>query len=168
MAQPPPRNLPVPAPVPEFLAPRVQLICSTVHHGNPGQALDLGRALLDELTNSHGPLHPYTLHALELAALCAHLDGQSAFAAETSVRAATGWARTLPPGHRHTLRHASSSLAYWLAVSDAQDAVRTGKLLLPLLLSVFGPSHRYSRLTHHRLRTLTGPAPGTATGAKRP
>ena len=68
--------LPVPTPVPEFLAPRINSVRDAVRTGQPAHALDRARLISTELAGSYGPLHPYALHALELVSYCAQLAGQ--------------------------------------------------------------------------------------------
>ncbi|MGW1158968.1 hypothetical protein ACWD48_12210 [Streptomyces sp. NPDC002519] len=149
-------TLPVPAPVPEFLAPRVNSVRDAARAGQPASALARARLISTELADSYGPLHPYALHALELVAYCAQLAGQPATATETAVQAAAGWQRILPAGHRQILRQARNAAASWLTVSDATEAVRTGTALLALMPSVFGPGHPSGAFVERRLTAITG------------
>ncbi|MCL3999226.1 hypothetical protein M4438_38065, partial [Streptomyces lavenduligriseus] len=93
--------LPVPAAIPEFLAPRVDNLRHTLRAGRREEALTLARILSEELAESHGPLHNYTLHAFELVAFCAQLAGHPTMATEVSVYTAAAWQRVLDPKHRH-------------------------------------------------------------------
>ncbi|MEU6349961.1 hypothetical protein ABZ896_11605 [Streptomyces sp. NPDC047072] len=156
-----PTALPVPAPVPEFLAPRIEAVRLAIRSGQPQQALDMARAISGELADSHGPLHVYTLHALELAAFCAQMAGRPADATETSLQAAAGFHRLLGAGHRHVERQIRNAAAHWLTVSDLADAVRTGTAFLALLQSLDRP-HPAAVFVERRLAAITGPDPRAA------
>lgn len=148
--------LPVPAPVPEFLAPRIEAVRGAARTGQTQQALARARLISAELADSYGPLHPYALHALELVAFCAQLAGHPVLATETSVQTAAGWQRLLPAGHRQTRLQARNAAACWLTVTDAPEAVRTGAALLPLMQSVYGPGHPSIPFVERRLTAITG------------
>lgn len=163
----PPTALPVPAPVPEFLLPRVEAVRCAVRSGQPGQALAMARTLSDELAGSHGPLHVYTLHALELAAFCAQMAGQPATATETSLQAVAGFQQLLGPGHRHVERQIRNTAAHWLTITDLADAVRTGTAFLAVLRSPDRPGHPAAVLVERRLAAITGPDPQAAALALR-
>jgi hypothetical protein len=160
-----PTALSVPAPVPEFLAPRVRAVRHATRSGRPQEALAMARLISAELADSYGPLHIYTLHALELCAFCAQLAGHPVIATETLVQTAAGWQQLLPAGHRQISRQARSAAASWLTVTDATEAVRTGTALLALLQSLYGPEHPATRFAHRRLAAITGPDPGAAARA---
>ncbi|MFJ5851108.1 hypothetical protein [Streptomyces sp. NPDC092903] len=159
--------LPVPTPVPEFLAPRVEALRDALRRGRRHEALDMARSLSSELAESYGPLHNYTLHALELVAFCAQLAGQGAAATELAVRAAAGWQRLLPAGHRQIRRQARNGAASWLTVTDLPEAIRTGTTLLALLQSVYGAEHPSTPFVERRLAAITGPDPTAAARALR-
>ncbi|MFD3959215.1 MULTISPECIES: hypothetical protein [Streptomyces] len=148
--------LPVPAAVPEFLAPRIEALRDTLRTGRREEALTIARTLSEELAESHGPLHNYTLHALELVAFCAQLAGHPTMATEVSVHTAAGWQRVLNAEHRHIRRQAHNGAASWLTVTDAPDAVRTGTALLALLQSVYGKDHPSTPFVERRLNAITG------------
>lgn len=149
--------LPVPAAVPEFLATRVEKLRQTLLAGRCEEALTAARTLSEELAESHGPLHNYTLHAFELVAFCAQLAGHPAMATEVSVYTAATWQCILPAQHRQIRRQARNGTASWLAVTNAPDAVRTGTSLLALLQSVHGPDHPSTPFVERRLNAITGP-----------
>ncbi|MFD0437255.1 hypothetical protein [Streptomyces chartreusis] len=149
--------LPVPAAVPEFLAPRIEDLRRTLRAGQREEALKAARAISDELAESHGPLHNYTLHALEFVAFCAQLAGYPAMATEVTVYTATAWQRLLDAKHRQIRRQARNSAASWLTVTNAPDAVRTGTALLALLQSVYGKDHPSTPFIERRLNAITGP-----------
>ncbi|MFD8731462.1 hypothetical protein [Streptomyces sp. NPDC059611] len=146
--------LPVPALVPEFLAPRIEGLRHTLRTGRRDEALTAARTISEELAESHGPLHNYTLHALELVAFCAQLAGQPAMATEVSIRAAGAWLRILDSRHRQIRRQTRNSAASWLTVTDAGDALRTGASLLALLQSVYGREHASTPFVERRLNAI--------------
>ncbi|MEU5137102.1 hypothetical protein [Streptomyces californicus] len=148
--------LPVPALVPEFLAPRIENLRHTLRTGRRDEALTAARAISEELTESHGPLHNYTLHALELVAFCAQLAGQPAMATEVSIRAAGAWLQVLDSRHRQVHRQTHNGTASWLTVTDAGDALRTGVPLLALLQSVYGREHPSTPFVERRLNPIAG------------
>ncbi|KOV48724.1 hypothetical protein [Streptomyces sp. H036] len=148
--------LPVPAAVPEFLAPRIEALHDTLRTGRREVALVIARTISEELAESHGPLHNYTLHALELVAFCAQLAGHPTLATEVSVHTAAGWQRVLDAGHRHIRRQAHNGAASWLTVTNAAEAVRTGTALLALLQSVYGKDHPSTPFVERRLNAITG------------
>ncbi|KOT46783.1 hypothetical protein ADK41_00935 [Streptomyces caelestis] len=149
-------TLPVPAAVPEFLAPRIENLRHTLLAGGREEALTLARILSEELAESHGPLHNYTLHALELVAFCAQLAGHPTMATEVSVYTAAAWQRVLEPKHRQIRRQARNGAASWLTITHAPDAVRTGTALLALLQSVYGKDHPSTPFVERRLNAITG------------
>lgn len=148
--------LPVPAAIPEFLAPRVDNLRHTLRAGRREEALTLARILSEELAESHGPLHVYTLHAFELVAFCAQLAGHPTMATEVSVYTAAAWQRVLDPRHRQIRRQARNGAASWLTITNASDAVRTGTALLALLQSVYGKDHPSTPFVERRLDAITG------------
>ncbi|MFH9818290.1 hypothetical protein [Streptomyces sp. NPDC017230] len=148
--------LPVPAAVPEFLAPRIESLRQMLRAGRCEEALTAARTLSEELAESHGPLHNYTLHAFELVAFCAQLAGHPAMATEVAVYAAGAWQRVLDAGHSQVRRQARNAAASWLTVTNAHDAVRTGTSLLALLQSVYGKDHPSTPFVERRLNAITG------------
>ncbi|MBK3627534.1 hypothetical protein JHN59_22350 [Streptomyces sp. MBT49] len=148
--------LPVPAAVPEFLAPRIEDLRRTLRAGRREEALTAARTISEELAESHGPLHHYTLHALELVAFCAQLAGHPAMATEVSVHTAAAWQQVLDANHRQIRRQARNGAATWLTVTNAPDAVRTGTSLLALLQSVYGKEHPSTPFVERRLNAITG------------
>ncbi|WP_435057663.1 hypothetical protein [Streptomyces sp. bgisy060] len=148
--------LPVPTAVPEFLSPRVEALRDALHSSRREVALEIARALSEELAESHGPLHNYTLHTLELVAFCAQLAGHPTMATEVSVHTAAGWQGVLGAEHRHVRRQAHNGAASWLTVTNAPDAVRTGTALLALLQSVYGKHHPSTPFVERRLKAITG------------
>ncbi|MET7296378.1 hypothetical protein ABZS79_30435 [Streptomyces griseoloalbus] len=148
--------LPVPAAVPEFLAPRIEDVRRTLHAGRHEVALKAAWDISDELAESYGPLHNYTLHARELVAFCAQLAGDPASATEVSVYTAAAWQRILPAQHRQIRRQARNGAASWLTVTNAPDAVRTGTSLLALLQSIYGAEHPSTPFVERRLNAITG------------
>ncbi|MFI6688403.1 hypothetical protein [Streptomyces sp. NPDC050485] len=163
-----PAALPVPAPVPEFLTPRVEAVRQAARAGRREESLALARAISGELAESHGPLHPYTLHALELVAFCAQLAGRPVAATEVSAQAAAGWQHLLTGEHRQVRRQACNTAAFWLTVSDSVQAVRTGTALRTLLRSVFGPDHPSTFFVERRLTAIAGRDREAAMQALRP
>ncbi|EDY49256.1 hypothetical protein [Streptomyces clavuligerus] len=149
-------TLPVPAAVPEFLAPRVEEVRHALRAGRREEALTLAQTISEELGESHGPLHNYTLHALELVAFCAQFAGHPAMATEVSVHTAAAWQRILDSEHRQVRRQARNGTASWLTVTNASAAVRTGTALLALLQSVYGKDHPSTPFVEHRLNAITG------------
>ncbi|MFI6113329.1 hypothetical protein [Kitasatospora sp. NPDC051164] len=148
--------LPVPAAVPEFLAPRIEDLRHTLRAGQHEEALTAARTISEELAESHGPLHNYTLHALELVAFCAQLSGYSAMATEVSVYTAAAWQQVLHANHRQIRQQARNGAASWLTVTNAPEAVRTGTVLLALLQSVYGKDHPSTPFVERRLNAITG------------
>lgn len=159
--------LPVPAGVPEFLSPRVEALCHTLRSGRYGEALAAAQTLSDELTESYGPLHNYTLHSLELVAFCAQVSGLPVMAADLSLYTAAAWQRLLAPTHHHIRRQAHSGAASWLTVTNASDAVRTGAALLDLLQSIYGKNHPSTPFVEHRLNAINSTDQETARNALR-
>lgn len=157
-----------PAPVPEFLAPRVKGIGDAARAGTPAEALAMAQELATELSESHGPVHAHTLHAVELVAFCAQLAGRPVTATEAGIQAATGWLRSLPGDDRQVRGQVRNAVASWLTVDDAAEAVRTGGPLLALLTSVYGPSHPAGHLVGQRLQAVTGTDETAAAEALRP
>ncbi|MFE2268519.1 hypothetical protein ACFXB4_04710 [Streptomyces lavendulae] len=160
--------LPVPAAVPEFLAPRIEDLRHTLRAGRREEALTAARTISEELAESHGPLHNYTLHALELVAFCAQLAGHPAMATEVSVHTAGAWQRVLDAKHRQIRRQARNGAASWLTVTNAPDAVRTGTSLLALLQSVYGKDHPSTPFVERRLNAITSVDQEAARNALRP
>ncbi|MGY4963659.1 hypothetical protein [Streptomyces sp. 900105245] len=152
----PATTLPVPAAVPEFLAPRIEHLCHTLHAGRRKEALQLAQTITGELAESHGHLHPYALHALELLAFCAQIAWQPTMATEASVCATAAWQQVLDAEHPHIRRQARNAAASWLTITDAPDAVRTGTTLLELLQSVYGKDHPSTPFVERRLNAITG------------
>ncbi|MEU8588688.1 hypothetical protein AB0C59_17065 [Streptomyces sp. NPDC048664] len=148
--------LPVPAAVPEFLGHRIEGLRHTLRAGRREEALAAARTISDELAESHGPLHNYTLHALELVAFCAQIAGYPAMATDVSVYTAAAWQRLLDATHHQIRRQARNGAASWLTVTDAHDAVRTGTALLTLLQSVYGKNHPSTPFVKRRLNAITG------------
>ncbi|MFF9458049.1 hypothetical protein [Streptomyces flaveolus] len=148
--------LPVPSAVPEFLAPRIEDLRYTLRTDQCEDALTAARTISNELAESHGPLHNYTLHALELVAFCAQLAGQPTMATEVSVYTATAWQQVLEAEHRHIRRQTRNGAASWLTITNAPDAVRTGTTLLALLQSVYGKEHPSTPFVERRLNAITG------------
>ncbi|MDX3204725.1 hypothetical protein [Streptomyces scabiei] len=159
--------LPVPAAVPEFLVPRIEALRHTLRAGHHEEALAAAQAISDELAESHGPLHNYTLHALELVAFCAQIAGHPAMATELSVYTAAAWQRLLDATHHQIRRQAHNGAASWLTVTNAPDAVRTGTALLALLQSVYGKDHPSTLFVERRLNAITGTDKETARNALR-
>ncbi|WNI20115.1 hypothetical protein [Actinacidiphila sp. ITFR-21] len=157
-----------PAPVPEFLAPRVNCIGDAARAGTPAEALAMAQGLAAELSDSHGPAHAHTLHAVELVAFCAQLAGRPVTATDAGIQAATGWLRSLPGDDRQVRRQVRNAVASWFTVDDAAEAARTGHLLLALLTSVYGPGHPAGHLVEQRLQAVTGPDGAAAAEALRP
>ncbi|MEU9744787.1 hypothetical protein [Streptomyces niveus] len=154
--------------VPEFLTPRVNGIVCAARASAPAQALALAEGLAMELSDSHGPVHAHTLHAVELVAFCAQLAGRPVTATDAGIRAATGWLCSLPKDDRQVRRQVRNAFASWFTVDDAAEAVRTGHLLLALLTSVYGPSHPAGHRVEQRLQAVTGPDETAAAEALRP
>ncbi|MEU7072885.1 hypothetical protein AB0B30_27520 [Streptomyces narbonensis] len=148
--------LPVPAAVPEFLAPRIEHLRHTLRAGRREEALRLAQTISGELAESYGPLHHYTLHALELLAFCAQLAWQPTIATEASVYTAAAWQHFLDAEHPHIRRQARNGAASWLTITDAPDAVRTGTSLLELLQSLYGKDHPSTPFVERRLNAITG------------
>jgi hypothetical protein len=155
------------APVPEFLAPRVNGIVEAARAGTSDQALAMAQGLAAELSDSHGPAHAHTLHALELVAFCAQLAGQAVTATDAGIQAATGWLHS-PGDGRQVRRQVRNAVASWFTVDDAAEAARTGRLLLALLTSVYGSGHPAGHLVEQRLQAVTGPDKAAAAEALRP
>ncbi|MFJ4151994.1 hypothetical protein ACIP10_31085 [Streptomyces galbus] len=149
-------SLPVPAAVPEFLTPRIEGIRKTLRAGRCEKALGAAQDLSHELATSHGPLHVYALHALELVAFCAQLAGRPILATEVSVYAAAGWQRVLGSKHRHVRQQTRNAVASWLTVTNAAEAARTGTALIALLQSVYGLTHPSASFVKRRLNAITG------------
>lgn len=149
-------GLQVPAAVPEFLSPRVEGLRQALRAGRYEEALTAARPLSEELVESHGPAHTYTLHAFELVAFCAQLAGHPAMATEVSVYVAGSWQRVLDAEHSQIRRQARNAAASWLTVTNAPDAVRTGTSLLALLQSVDGQEHPSTSTVERRLNAITG------------
>ncbi|WP_030578608.1 hypothetical protein [Streptomyces anulatus] len=147
--------LPAPA-VPEFLAPRIEDIRNALRAGRPEEALAAAQGISHELAESHGPLHVYALHALELVAFCAQLAEHPALATEVSVYTASAWQRVLDAKHRHVRQQARNGVASWLTVTNASDVVRTATDVLALLQSVYGEDHPSIALVERRLNAITG------------
>lgn len=147
--------LPVPAAVPEFLAPRIEDLRHPPRRLLREEALTAARTISEELAESHGPLHSYTLHALELVAFCAQLAGHPAMATEVSVHTAGAWQRVLDAQHRQIRLQARNGAASWLTITNAPDAVRTGTSLLALLQSVYGKDHPSTPFVERRLSAIT-------------
>ncbi|MEU3296675.1 hypothetical protein ABZ722_30575 [Streptomyces longwoodensis] len=161
-------NLPVPAPVPEFLAPRIKGIRETLRAGRREEALGAARNLSHELAESHGPLHVYALHAVELVAFCAQLAEHPIMATEVSVYAAAGWQQVLGCKHHHVRRQTRNAGASWLTVTTASEAARTGTALLALLESVYGPTHPFTQFVERQLNAITGTDQKAAASALQP
>ncbi|MFE0774322.1 hypothetical protein [Streptomyces sp. NPDC058861] len=161
-------TLPVPAAVPEFLAPRIEDLRHTLRAGQREQALTAARIISEELAKSHGPLHNYTLHALELVAFCAQLAGHPTMATEVSVHAAAAWQQILGGEHHQVRRQARNGAASWLTITNAPDVVRTGTALLALLQSLYGRDHPSTPFVEGRLNAITGSDRETAERALRP
>jgi hypothetical protein len=158
----------VPATVPAFLAPRIEALRQTLRAGEYEGALAAARVVSDDLAESHGPLHEYTIHALELVAFCAQLAGYPALATEVCVHTAAAWQRLLPAEHEQIRRQANNSVASWLTVGNALDALRTGMITLALLQSVYGRNHRSTALVAGRLDAISGADRDAARHALRP
>ncbi|MFJ9967274.1 hypothetical protein [Streptomyces avermitilis] len=164
---PAPIVLQIPVAVPEFLAPRIKDLRHTLRAGRREEALTAARIISEELAESHGPLHNYTLHALELVAFCAQLAEQPAMATEVSVHTAAAWQQVLDATHGQIRRQARNAAASWLTVTNAPDAARTGTSLLALLQSLYGKDHPSTPFVERRLNAITGPDQEAARNALR-
>lgn len=94
----PAATMPVPAPIPEFLAPRTEAIRHALRTGWRQDALVMARTLFPQLTESYGSLHNYPLHSLELLPFCTKLAGHPSIATDVSIQVAKAWQHLLSSG----------------------------------------------------------------------
>lgn len=118
------------SPVPAELATAITLIGQTVAIGDLAEASRLASLLRTQVTQSHGPEHPYTLEALGLEAYVAHLLGDQR--RSTAIHLHVAGIRHRQGDHR-VREELSRAVTTWQLIEDTSQAVDLGEELDTML-----------------------------------